>query len=221
MNRNFQFSVGEFYHIYNRGNDKRNIFLDNADRCRFIKLLFLCNSKNPIVFKTIPTPRAFLFQRGSQLVDIGAYCLMPNHFHLLVKEKSENGISNFMKKLLTAYSMYFNLKNKRTGKLFEGAFKAKHIYEDVHLEYLYAYIHLNPIKLLEPKWQEVGIKNKGRAANYLKQFNFSSYPDFIGEQRAEGKILNRAGFPKYFTKSIEFSKLINTWLQIQTIQIPR
>lgn len=212
MNRNFQFSVGEFYHIYNRGNDKRNIFLDDADRRRFVKLLFLCNGTNPVIFKTIPATHLFLFKRGLQCVDIGAYCLMPNHFHLLVKEKMENGISNFMKKLSTAYSMYFNLKNRRTGKLFEGVFKAKHIRDDEHLKYLHAYIHLNPIKLLEPKWKEAGIKDKKQAAIYLKKFRFSSYLDFMGQSREEKRILNQGGFPKYFARPIEFPALINEWL---------
>ncbi|MEK7576463.1 MAG: transposase [Patescibacteria group bacterium] len=220
MNRDFQFSVGELYHIYNRGNDKRNIFLNEVNYSRFVKLLFLCNGTSSIVFKSIPPAKLFHFKRGSQLIDIGAYCLMPNHFHLLVKEKVENGISDFMKKLSTAYSMYFNLKYRRTGKLFEGAFKAKHISEDEYLKYLYAYIHLNPIKLIEPKWKETGIKDKKQAAAYLKKYRFSSYLDFMGQSREEKYILNRNEFPKYFTKPTNFSALINEWLiQGETLEI--
>ncbi len=209
MNRNFQFSIAEFYHVYNRGNDKRNIFLDDADYRRFVKLLFLCNGNSPVIFKTIQAANPFRFKRGPQLVDFGAYCLMPNHFHLLVKEKVENGVSHFMKKLSTAYSMYFNLKNRRTGKLFEGVFKAKHIDDDEYLKYLHTYIHLNPIKLVEPKWKETGVKDKKQAAIHLKKFRFSSYLDFIGQSREEKRILNRKEFPKYFTKPIDFAMLID------------
>src|SRR3989338_2657209 len=123
MNRKFQFSVGEFYHLYNRGSNKMPIFLDDSYKKRFIKLLFVCNSKKPVVFKTIQGLPLDEIDRGETLVDIGSYCLMPNHFHLLIREKMENGISLFMEKLSTAYSMYFNKKNERTGGLFEGTFK--------------------------------------------------------------------------------------------------
>ena len=81
--------------------------------------------------------------RGETLVDIGIYCLVPNHFHLLIKEKTENGISEFVKKVATGYSMYFNKKYERTGSLFEGPFKAKRIDTDEYLKYIFSYIHLN------------------------------------------------------------------------------
>ena len=88
---------------------------------------------------------------------------MPNHFHILVKEKIENGISKFMGKLTTGYSMYFNKRYDRTGSLFQGVFKSVHADSDEYLKYLFAYIHLNPIKLINPEWKENGIKDKNRA----------------------------------------------------------
>lgn len=112
MNRKITFSVDEHYHIYNRGTDKRQIFLDHDDYDRFVKLLYLCNGTESIVFRDIPIGETYGFDRGETLVDIGAYCLMPNHFHLLLREKNEGGISLFMKKLSTGYSMYFNLKKQ-------------------------------------------------------------------------------------------------------------
>ncbi|MCX6712418.1 MAG: transposase [Candidatus Vogelbacteria bacterium] len=108
MNRKFTFTVGEFYHIYNRGTDKRIIFLDNNDRKRFYYLLFLCNGKSPFEISELDLKRVFDFGRGKTLVDIGAVCLMDNHFHLLLREKKENGISEFMHKVSTAYTLYFN-----------------------------------------------------------------------------------------------------------------
>src|SRR3989344_5794707 len=128
MERKFKFSIDEFYHLYNRGIEKRTIFLDLKDKERFINLLFLCNGSKPLVFKDIPQGLPLgKVNKGEPLVAIGAYCLMPNHFHILVSEIIENGISKFIWKLLTAYSMYFNKKYKRTGRLFEGTFRAEYV----------------------------------------------------------------------------------------------
>ncbi|OGJ11058.1 hypothetical protein A2467_03325, partial [Candidatus Nomurabacteria bacterium RIFOXYC2_FULL_36_8] len=141
---------GEYYHIYNRGVEKREIFLDKEDYFHFLKLLYICNSNKSITLRNISDN----FDRGETIVDIGAYCIMPNHFHVLCYEKIENGISTFMKKLSTAYAMYFNKKYIRTGILFQGRFKSEHANTDGYLKYLYAYIHLNPAKLKNPKWKE-------------------------------------------------------------------
>ncbi len=98
--RKIDFSINEYYHLYNRGNSKQKIFLDAEDYNHFIKLLYLCNSVRGITFRDV-SQNSYEFDREETLVNIGAYCLMPNHFHLLVKEKVENGISKFMQKLLT------------------------------------------------------------------------------------------------------------------------
>ena len=115
--RRVNFATGEYYHLYNRGNSKQKIFLDDEDYNHFVKLLYLCNSVRSITYRDV-TKNVYDFDREETLVFIGAYCLMPNHFHILVKEKSEKGISKFMQKISTAYSMYFNNKYKRTGGLF-------------------------------------------------------------------------------------------------------
>src|SRR3990167_6058915 len=124
MERKFSFSVGEFYHLYGRGVEKRTIFLDQSDYSRFIRLLYIANSEKPFEYKLVRGLPLEKVNRGGSLVSIGAYCLMPNHFHLLVREKTEGGISKFMSKLMTAYSMYFNKKNSRTGRLFQNTFQA-------------------------------------------------------------------------------------------------
>ena len=189
MYRNFQFSIGEFYHVYNRGADKRVIFLDDDDKRRFAKLLFLCNSNNSVVFKEIPIENVFRVNRKSRLID--------------------------MKKLSTAYAMYFNLKNKRTGSLFEGPFKAQYVDGDQYLEYLYSYIHLNPVKIIEPKWKEQGIKNVKRAKRYVQEYPYSSYADLIGREREESVILNTEAFPRYFSKPKDFESLVRQFLQYE------
>ncbi len=213
--RPYTFSVGEYYHVYNRGTEKRAIFLDRFDRARFLILLYICNNRDSILSREIIEDRPFETERGKPLVDIGAYCLMGNHFHLLLHEKVENGISTFMQKLSTAYAMYFNRKRERTGGLFEGKFKAKHSADDDYLRYLFAYIHLNPVEHIEPTWKERGIKNMKRVETYLANYVHSSYPDYIGVQRSEGVILNRNAFPDYFSKKNSFRSFAESWLELK------
>src|SRR3989344_2913843 len=117
--RKQNFVPGEFYHLYNRGTDKRKIFLDEQDYEHFLFLMYICNTTKSIELRNISEN----FERGETIIDIGAYGLMPNHFHILVHEKIDGGISKYMLKLMTSYSMYFNKKYERTGKLYEGVFK--------------------------------------------------------------------------------------------------
>src|SRR3989339_783003 len=150
MERKEKFIQDEFYHIFNRGVEKRTIFQNTSDYKRFMALLYLANSNQTVEFRNNSYGNSFneIFKqdRGEQLVAIGAYCLMPNHFHLLLTPLVNGGISKFMLKLQTGYSMYFNKKNERVGALFQGVFKSQYINEDKYLRYIYAYIHLNPAK---------------------------------------------------------------------------
>lgn len=212
MRRTFDFSINEFYHIYSRGVDKRIIFLSDLDRERFIKLLYLCNSEKPIIYKTIQGRSLDEIDVGKKIVSIGAYCLMDNHFHILIKEIEENGISVFMKKLMTAYSMYFNKKYVRTGALFESEFKAKHLDTDEYLKYILSYIHLNPVKLIQTDWKENGIHDKTKAKQFLEEYVYSSYHDYLGKERKDCLILGKKDFPEYFSKFKDFEDFIDEWL---------
>jgi putative transposase len=212
MGRKFSFAIDEYYHIYNRGTDKRTVFLDEEDWQRFSALLYLCNSDRNIVFRDIPIGLAYGYERGETLVDIGAYCLMPNHFHILVREKVQSGISLFMQKFSTAYSMYFNIKYERTGGLFEGPFRAKHADSDNYLKYLFSYIHLNPVKIINPEWKENGITDRKKAKQYLADYSYSSYLDYMGTEREGNKILNKEVFPQYFENFKEFEQFIDEWI---------
>jgi putative transposase len=223
MSRNISFETSEFYHIYNRGTEKRLIFLDENDQNRFLNLLFFANSSQAIELRkgrrraggeaSGTYKDAFdLQKRGEGLVDLGAYCLMPNHFHLLVREKTGKGISEFIHKLSTSYSMYFNRRHKRTGALFEGPFKANHVTNDNHLNYLFAYIHLNPVKIVEPKWPETELTGIEQATEHLTNYPFSSYQDYLNLDRPEQAILNKAAFPDYFAQPKDFGTLIKDWM---------
>lgn len=212
MERKLNFSVGEYYHIYNRGIEKRNIFLDTGDRERFLRLLYVANGSVPFKFSDIKNSAYSKIERGDPRVAIGAYCLMPNHFHMLIRETVEGGISAFMEKLMTGYSMYFNKKYVRVGPLFQSRFKAQHVDNDNYLKYLFAYIHLNPIKLIDPEWKENGIANIKSAEMYLKDYRFSSYADYMGVSREENTTILKEEFPDYFETPREFGDFVKDWL---------
>lgn len=222
MPRSITFAEGEFYHLYNRGTEKRRIFTVKSDYDRFLALLFLCNGKIAVDLKlqgrTLYEIRNL--DRGESIVDICSYCLMPNHFHLLLREKTKNGISHFLQKLLTGYTMYFNKRHDRSGTLFEGRSKAKHAHNDNYLSYLIAYIHLNPIKLTDPKWKENGIADKKVAESFLKQYRYSSFLDYTGEKRLEDIIVNKSALPQYSETRSTFHKMITDWLDYKKDSAP-
>jgi len=217
MGRNLTFAPGEFYHVYNRGTEKRNIFSLKADYERFITLLYVGNGTNPVHLQLQGSTlkEALKVDRGEPLVDIGAYCLMPNHFHLLVREREKGGVSRFMQKLLTGYTMYFNKRHQRTGALFQGKFKVVHAGEDTYLKYLLSYIHLNPIKIIDPKWKENGIASRSRAETFLEEYSYSSFTDFLGKERAEKIIINKESLPDYFETQDSFRQTLADWMDLK------
>ncbi|MES2930573.1 MAG: transposase [Patescibacteria group bacterium] len=209
--RNTPFVADEYYHLYNRGNSKQKIFHDKQDYKRFLLLLHLVNTKEKIVSRLIKE-KPFSRHNTMCLVGIGAYCLMPNHFHLIVKECGEGGISKFMQKLTTAYAMYYNQKYKRSGSLFEGKFKSQHTESDKYLKYLFSYIHLNPLKLIDKDWRNKRTKDKKWFLDFLRTYHYSSYRDYIFIVRPENIILNKEIFPAYFPNEELFEKEVFEWL---------
>ncbi len=220
--RKGSFAPGEFYHVYNRGTEKRIVFLDDADYERFLALMYVCNGTKYVHLSNIERReqgetllKKILSKgvdRGDTLIDICVHCPMPNHFHMLLREKSDNGISKFMQKLTTAYTMYFNKKYERSGALFQGVFKSVHISEDTYLKYLPSYIHLNPIKMIEPMWKETGIRDLVRAKQYLSRYTYSSYLDYCGVVRDENAIINKTALPDYFPERDDFQEETFEWL---------
>ena len=216
---------GEFFHIYNRGNSKQKIFLDNHDRDRFVKLLYLCNSKKAFNFRDdiVRTGTdAWDFDREGTIVAIGAWVLMPNHFHIYIViprldqvKAKKSQISFFMEKLGKAYAHYFNTKYKRTGSLFEGKFKSVHVNNDPQAKYIFSYIHLNPIKLIDKGWKENGIKDFKDAKKFLESYKWSSYLDYKKTIRPENKILNKEIFPNYVKNIKDLDTEIQEWLKFR------
>lgn len=204
MERKHIISEGEYYHIYNRGVEKRNIFLTQADRNRFERLLYLANDTERFVYRDVENKELKDIDRREPLVAIAAWALMPNHFHILIKEIIEGGTAAFMEKLCTGYSSYFNKRHDRVGPLFQGRYKSQHVTEDTHLKYLFAYIHLNPLKLVDPSWKGRKSINVTKAKKYLSAYKHSSYLSYIDTSREENILLAKSEFPEYFSEKKDF-----------------
>ena len=141
--RKTNFVEGEYYHIYNRGVDKRNIFSDKSDIQRFIKEMEEFNTKDPIGSLYQNSFKRELRGKASKLVEFVTYCLNQNHYHFILTPLVEKGIEKFMQRLGTGYVMYFNKNHKRSGSLFQGKFKSKHIDSNGYLLQVSAYVNLN------------------------------------------------------------------------------
>ena len=135
---------GEHYHVYNRGVDKRKIFSDKSDLIRFFQSMREFNTENPIgsLYENQFVKKK-LGDSSSKLVQFVAYCLNPNHYHFILTPLVDKGIEKFMQRLGTGYTMYFNEKDKRSGSLFQGKFKSKHIHSNEYLLRVSAYVNLN------------------------------------------------------------------------------
>ena len=170
-----------FYHIFNRGTNKQETFHDNSDYLRFIHYLYVCNDRAPMekVFadSIIGGPTSEISHKRELLVDVICYALMPNHFHLMLSQKKDGGLSKFMQKLCTAYTMYYNHRYKRTGVLFQGKYKSVPVLDEQYLPILVRYIHLNPVEL-----NISAVKSESGTISYLKSYRWSSCPDYLGQE---------------------------------------
>ena len=195
MDRGLTFVPGEVYHIYNRGVEKRTIFQGSRDWQHFQELLYISNNTEPLASKLMPK-NSYEFKRKGTIIDLLGYAQMTNHYHLIVLEKIDGGISKFMSKFGTAYSMFFNTKYERSGPLFCKPFRAKHVYSDDYLRWLFGYVHLNPLIIYDPAWEKnVRTKQINEAQKFLREYRFSSYWDYFSGEREESRILNKNVLP--------------------------
>lgn len=154
MTRKTKFEVGQQYHLYARGVDKRDTFLSEYDYLRFMILLYVCNQKERIRLRTFTKDNLDQLCNIPEkpIIQIDQFCLMPNHFHILCTEITEEGISKLMQKIQTAYTMFFNKKHNRTGALFSSTYKVRHVNDNLYAEYIKKYIFYNPLKLIKPNY---------------------------------------------------------------------
>ncbi|PIP56757.1 hypothetical protein COX05_01265 [candidate division WWE3 bacterium CG22_combo_CG10-13_8_21_14_all_39_12] len=181
VGRPFHIDTGDILHVYNRGVDKRVVFDFDNDRERFIHLLWYVNNYSYPYSKylrqhmlSMSNPEEFItsmYQYEVPLCTIVGYVLMDNHYHLLLREDGSGGVSKFLQKLQNAYTRYYNLKNDRTGCLFQGKYKAVLVESHEQLIHVSRYIHLNPVV--------AGLIDIGSISNY----KWSSYPTYISRKK--------------------------------------
>lgn len=199
---NRDFINGEIYHLTLRAIDNNLLFKDINDYYRGVFSVYEFNNANPVTIQARRKARV-AFKRFLQremadralssiqsvfteedkrkkLVEVMAFCLMPNHVHLLIKQIDDGGISKFMQKIGGGYGGYFNRKYQRKGHVFMDRFEDVMIKSDIQLKIIFVYIHANPLSLIEPGWKKIGIKNPEEATKFLEEYKWSSYPDYIG-----------------------------------------
>lgn len=181
----------ELYHALNRGVDGRDIFLDSQDYARFVHNLYAFNDRGSSenLHRFLKPQMNDIASRSSRtrerLVDIHGWCLMRNHFHLLISERGDGGIPLFFKKVNIGYAKYFNERYRRQGALFQGRTKKIPVEHEPHFLYILHYIHLNPLDYLKgfEKWRirsKAGIDRSRDALEHLKTYRWSSYLDYCG-----------------------------------------
>ncbi len=208
--RKTEFAVGEFYHIYNRGVDKREIFMRPADMARFFRSMEMFNMLEPIgsIHENYYAKKKFgglaaKSEKSGKLVNFVCYCLNPNHFHFILEQVAEKGIEKFMHRLSTGYTCCFNLKYKRSGGLFQGTYKAIHINSNEYLLHLSVYVNLNnEVHNLglgglaaKSSWGEYSGSNK------LKKLKFCS-----NKEAVLGQFKNGEDYAKFARRSLESIK---------------
>ena len=216
--RKENFTVGSFVHVYNRGNRKEPIVRDQKDKWHFVELLFYFNNKfavnnssrqrkqlkfNPNQPQE-PFPWPEEWPSREPIVKILAFSLLENHFHLLLKEIQEGGISLFMRKIGTGMASYFNIKYKEVGALFQGSYKAKNIKGDLYLKYLSAYIQVkNPLENYPGGFQKA-MKNFEVAYAWAVRNPYCSLGDYAGSRNSP--LIDKDILGKIFSSPKEYKE---------------
>jgi len=172
--------LDSFYHVYNRGVDKRKVFFEKTDYLLFLRFMNVLN--NVEIVNPSRLSGDVVVNATERLVDLCAFCLMPNHFHFLVHERREGGISKFMQRLGTAYTLYFNEKYDRSGALFQGKYKYKIVEDEAYLFSLIHYLHINPKDLVPGYNKESGTPFR-KVLTFLDTYSWSSYHDYCGQPK--------------------------------------
>lgn len=210
----------ELYHVLNRGVEKRQIFIDSQDYARFVHNLYEANDRLPMT----PHFDRRISEVGSRtlherLVDVHGWCLMKNHFHLILSPREDRDISRFMQKVNVGYVMYFNQKYKRSGTLFQGRTKKIPVESEAHFYHILHYIHLNPLDYLAgaSDWRERTVSNPDEAFMHLKNYKWSSYLDYCGVRNFPS-IISRSLFGEVFE---DYDKELFVYLRSISSECPR
>ena len=218
--------ASEIYHVLSRGVDKRIIFQVRKDYLRFVHNLIDMNDSNWVsnsgarfAAKTLPGDIDIASRYGKQyeeskkpLVEIYTFCLMRNHYHLMLAPLIEGGVSKFMKKLNMAYAKYFNIKYERKGTLFEGRYKSILLSKESHFIHLPYYIHFNPLDIKFPEWRERKLKSQKDAVHFLESYPWSSHLDYLGKENFPG-VTKREFLWEFFGGKDGYRNKLYSWLK--------
>jgi putative transposase len=191
--RKDSFEVGRSYHCYNRSIEGRPSFVDSRDYYRFLELLYLANDEMPLrreAFGAQKFEEILRFPRGKRLVSVQAFSLMPDHFHLVLKEIVEGGITSFMRKVGTAYTLYFNGRHKRKGNLFLKPFQSLSVPDERRLQQLVSYVHSSPATLLEPAWRKAPVVDIQFLGERLLAYPYASFRPYANQKAPTSPILD-------------------------------
>lgn len=215
--------MDEFYHTYNRGVEKRKIFLNESDYFRGIHDLYEFNDINAVLNLTrklegSPTSLnpsdAPLGRKREKLVDLFVWGFMPNHYHLFLSPIKDKGIQEFHRKLGCGFTNFFNLKYKRSGVLFQGGYKKVSVENDTQAIQLICYIHSNPLDLWKPGWKEKGLTSFEieNASKFLEKYRWSSHLDWWGIKNYPS-LINKEFMNRFFKNSEEYREFFINWLK--------
>ena len=213
------FITNEFYHISNIGVDKRKIYLQNDDYSRFVRGLYDFNDAKP----ALEFSRRFNLKKSESDKNVGyqkpyvnlyGFSLMPNHYHLLLEQVQNKGISAYMRKINIGHTNAFNKKHKRKGYLFEGPFKSKYVKDDIRLGFMICYIHSKPLDLWKPNWNEKGLDNKEieQALRFLEKYKWSSHLEYLGKKQ-KLSVINKDFLLEFFDGTKGYKEFFIDWLK--------
>lgn len=182
------------FHIYNRGTEKRTIFTDYDEYCRFVFLMWVCRIGSPGINLTrrgvtlaakaildgVEPDQTFYIKEYDPLVALVTWNLLPNHFHFILVSLAKGGISKYMGKLANAYTKYFNARHQRDGRLFQGPYQSVAVKNPKYFYILLRYINLNHAELAEPEWKEHRIQKGDRLEEFINSYIWSANLDFLG-----------------------------------------
>ncbi|XOB41493.1 MAG: transposase [Candidatus Nealsonbacteria bacterium] len=164
------------------------------------------------IIQSIDFVNQYIKKPRKLIVEILAFCLMPNHFHLLLRQREEGGLTKFMRKIGVGYANYFNQKYKRSGTLFQGRYKLVLVNSELHFVHLPYYIHFNPLDLTMPEWRKGEIQNYQKAVEILNSFRWSSHLDYIGKKNFPS-VTQREFLLKIFGGAENYKDNVKNWLK--------
>ncbi|MBI2314528.1 transposase [Candidatus Daviesbacteria bacterium] len=190
---------GEYYHVFNRGTEKKDIYIQPRDYNRFQKTFYYYKHCGPkLKFSKFNKSNLFKPLLNEKLIEIICYCLMPNHFHFLIKQLKDKGISTFLSQLSNSYTKYFNTKYDRIGPLLQGTFKAVKIETDEQLVHVSRYIHLNPVVS--------GLVNKPEAYKWSSCLEYlTQSPSFCETETVMNLFKSAQEYQKFIGDQIDYA----------------